>query len=499
MEQRDAVEETAEQTEKQPAKKESIKEAVSIFRAYDVRGKYPDGINEDIAYLIGRAFATIFCKPGSKSAGSRPGVSVGASVTVAVGGDSRLSTPAIKDMLIQGLIDSGADVADIGMAATPVVYFAAYKLGYDYGIAVTGSHLGKEFNGMKFCDSNGIPISFEGGLEKIKELTETKRVRVVTDAQRGTIKTRDVSDDYVKFMSSLFPLSLRGMTVVVDGANGAAGKLYARALRAAGADVIEMYCEPDGNFPNHTPDPMDKEFIVDLQRRIKAAGADVGMGFDGDGDRINFVDERGGVVDTNHIFSLMIEDALKEKANKGAMIVHDVLCSKLVDDVIEAAGGVSLTWRVGHTYIANKCFEEKALMAGEVSGHYFFKEANYADDVLVAGFKILKILKETGKSLSKLTKKYPRFYNYGDRVPVKEEEKFAFIEQLKDRFASQGLNIMTMDGVRVNFDNGWMLFRPSNTEAKISMGYESSDPKEFQKIKQMAEDIIKRIPKPKEK
>ncbi len=460
----------------------------SIFRAYDVRGKYPDELNENIAYLIGRAFATVFCNSNEAQC-----VASG-KLNIAVGGDARLSTPSIKENLIQGLVDSGANVVNIGMVPTPVVYFACYKLGYDYGIAVTGSHLEKDYNGMKFCDANGIPISFEAGIDKIKELVETKKVKVVAKEDVGQIENKDVLDDYVKFMLSLFPISLKGFKIVVDGANGAAGKLYSRILRACGADVIEMYCDPDGNFPNHTPDPMKKEFIIDLKLKVKETKADVGFAFDGDGDRINVVDKNGNVVDTNHVFSLMIEQVLKE--NKGGKIVHDVLCSKLVEDVIKEAGGIPIICRVGHTYIANKCFNENALMAGEVSGHYFFKESNYADDVLVAALKILKIMKNSGKHLSELTRKYPLFYYYGDRFPVKEEEKFSFIEQLKERLASQGLNIMTMDGVRVNFENGWMLFRPSNTEAKISMGYESSDPEEFGMIKQMAEEIIKEIPKP---
>jgi len=451
-----------------------------IFRAYDVRGKYPDEINEDVAYLIGRAFATVFCKQG-------------VSVTVAVGGDARLSTPSIKQSLIKGLTDSGANVVDIGMVPTPVVYFACYNAGYDYGIAVTGSHLAKGNNGLKFSDPNGIPIGFDEGLSKIMQLVKSRKFREVPKSKKGRVSKADVSADYIKFMSSLFPTSLKDVRIVVDGANGAAGQLYSEVFRKCGADVVEMYCEPDGNFPNHTPDPMDSEFIVDLQAKVKQTKANLGVAFDGDGDRINIVDERGSVIDTNHIFSLMIEDGLEE--SKGAAIVHDVLCSKLVDDVIVAAGGSPITWKVGHTNIAKKCFDEGALMAGEVSGHYFFKEANYADDVLVAGLKILKIMKRTGKKLSELTVKYPKFYSFGDRIAVKDEEKFGFIEQLKEKLASQGFNVITMDGVRVDFENGWMLFRPSNTEAKISMGYESSDKQEFDRIKQLADDIIKTIPK----
>ena len=441
----------------------------TIFRAYDVRGKYPGQINEDAAYLIGRAFATIH------------------GGTVVVGGDSRISTPALKESIIRGLVDSGADVVDIGMVPTPAIYFACYGLGIGAGIMVTGSHLAGEYNGFKFSKPNGIPISFDGGLSEIKELVETKKF----GQGAGTIKKMDVSDEYIKFIKSMFPTNLEGIKIIIDGANGSSGRLYAKALRECGAEVTELYCEPDGNFPNHQPDPMDKDFIIDLESKVKEIGADIGLAFDGDGDRINIVNENGKMVDTNHVFCLMIEDALK---NQAGCVVHDILCSKLIDDVTRMAGGVPITWKVGHTNIAEKCFDENAIMAGEVSGHYFFKEANYTDDVLVAGLKILKIIKDSGKNLSELIGHYPHFYSFKDRLPVREEEKFNFIEQLKDSLSSKGFDIMTMDGVRVNFDNGWMLFRPSNTEAKISIGYESSDKEEFEKIKQLAQDIIKTIP-----
>lgn len=391
----------------------------TIFRAYDVRGTYPTEIDEEAAYLIGRAFATIFGGP------------------VVVGGDARLSTPSLKKSLIKGLVDSGIDVIDIGMVPTPVVYFACYKLGYGYGIVVTGSHLTKEQNGFKFSNKNGIPISFDEGLHKIMELVETKNFK--ESAVVGHVKKADVRGEYAKFMKSLFSTSLKGIKIIVDGANGAAGELYSKILGQCGAEVIELYCEPDGNFPNHTPDPMEKSFIIDLERKVKETGANAGIAFDGDGDRINVVDENGNIVNANHSFSMIIEDTLKE--NKGGKIVHDVLCSKLIDDVTKEFGGTPITWKVGHTYIAQKCFDEGALLAGEVSGHYFFKEASYADDVLIAGLKILKIMKNSGKNLSELSKKYPHYHSFGDRLLVKEEEKFNFVEQLKDKLASQGFEM----------------------------------------------------------
>ena len=444
---------------------------MTLFKAYDVRGEYPKDLNEDAAYRIGRAFATF----------------LGKKTTVAVGGDSRLSTPLLKEKFIQGLLDSGMDVVDLGMTPTPVVYFCGYKLGYEAAVEITGSHLTKEYNGMKFCGPNGIAISYDEGLNKIESIFKGGKFA----EGKGKLVKKDVLPQYAEYIKKLGE-DFSGIKIVVDGANGAAGKLYSQILRECGADVVEIFCEPDGNFPNHTPDPMNKEFIKNLERKVIEQKADIGMAFDGDGDRLNIVDDGGNIANSNHIFSLLAQDVLKE--NAGGKIVHDVLCSKLVDDVINSSSGIPITSRVGHSIITKKCLEENAVMAGEVSGHYFFKEAEYTDDVLVACLKILKIMKENEKSLSELTSVFPKFFEHSDRLPIKEDKKFEFIKNLKEQLANKGHDILTMDGVRVNFDNGWMLFRPSNTESKISLGYESSDREEFEKIKSLAEEIVKTIP-----
>jgi phosphomannomutase/phosphoglucomutase len=452
---------------------------MGVFHRYDVRGVYPSELNENLAEKIGRAFGIFLQK---KNQGR-----------VVVGYDARLSSPAIKNSVIIGLTECGIDVIDIGMAATPVVYFCCYKLGLGWGIAVTGSHLTKEYNGMKFCNEAGIPISHEMGLGKIEELALSENFRPTT--AKGSVSKKNVEVDYANFMKSFAKKKFSGIKIVVDGANGAAGKLYAKILRECGADVVELYCEPDGNFPNHTPNPMKKEFIVDLEKKVREVGADLGVAFDGDGDRIAVVDENGAVCNSNHIFAMMIEDALKNAGDaENKKIVHDVLCSKLIDDVTIKNGGVPIAWNVGHTLIAAKCFEENAMMAGEVSGHYFFREANYTDDVMMACLKILGVLKNSGGQLSELTKKYPKFYEFQSRIPVRPDAKFQFIENLKKELAKQ-YEIMTMEGVRVNFENGWMLFRASNTEPVISMGYESSSKEEFEKIKSIADEIIKKIPR----
>ncbi len=442
-----------------------------IFKAYDIRGIYPSELDEETAYLIGRAFATIY---KDKS--------------VVVGGDARISTPNLKNYLINGLLESGVKVIDAGITATPVIYFSCYGLGYDAGIMVTGSHLEKDHNGMKFCDASGIPIGYDAGLFRVKEIV--KEARFVS--KKGECSAKDLTTPYTNFIKGLFPTGFKGLKIVVDGANGSAGKLYSNILRNLGIEVIELYCNPDGRFPNHTPDPMKEEFIDDLKREVISKSADSGFGFDGDGDRLAVVDEKGNRVNTNHVFSLMIEDSLR--ANNGGKIIHGVLCSKLVEDITLKNDGIPISSKVGHSYIAAKCAEEGALIGGEVSGHYFFKESNYSDDVMVACVKLLKILKERTPSLSDLIRKYPVFYEESKRMPIRKGMKFLFIEELKKKLIAQGYDLITLDGVKVKFDQGWMLFRASNTEDKISLGYESSDKGEFERINQIVEEITSTIP-----
>ncbi len=443
----------------------------SIFKAYDIRGIYPSELDNESAYLIGRAFATIYKDKN-----------------VVVGGDARVSTPHLKKYLISGLLESGANVIDVGMTATPVIYFSCYGLEYDAGIMVTGSHLERDYNGMKFCDASGIPIGYDAGLFRVKEIVKEKRFL----SKKGELSDKDLTMSYTKFIKGLFPKGFKGLKIVVDGANGSAGKIYANILRNLGVEVIELYCNPDGMFPNHTPDPMKKEFIDDLRQEVISKSADSGFGYDGDGDRLAVVDEKGTSVNTNRIFSLIVEEALR--TNKGGKIVHGVLCSKLVEDIILKNGGIPIACKVGHSFIAAKCAEEGALVGGEVSGHYFFKESNYSDDVMVACVKLLKIMKEVATPLSDLTRKYPVFYEESKRIPVKKGMKFSFIEELEKKLTSEGYDLITLDGVKVKFDQGWMLFRASNTEDKISLGYESSDKSEFEKISRIVEEIILTIP-----
>lgn len=443
-----------------------------IFKAYDIRGIYPTELNEDMFYKIAQAFA-VFIK------GKR----------IVVGGDNRLSTPSLKKSFTQGLLDSGIDVTDIGTVATSMVYFSCYKLGFDGGAMITASHNPKEFNGIKLCGSDGLAVGFENGLDKVKKIMEKSQFK----KGKGKLNTANILNDYKKFIKSLSK-NLNGMKIVVDGSNGSAGLIYSDILRSLGADVIELFCEPDGNFPNHKiPDPLIDENLKEIKLEVKRTKSNIGLAFDGDGDRIVIVNEKGEKVNTNHIIALLSEKILMK--NKNAKIVFDILVSQVVEEVIRKNNGIPIVSPVGHSVIPRKCREHKAPFAGEASSHYYFKESNYTDDTLVAAVKILDIIISEKKKLSELTNKYPTYNQVIEkRVPILEEMKFEFIENLKHEFKKQGYEISTIDGVKIKFKNGWAVFRASNTESKIVISYESPNINDFKNIGKFVDNVINKIP-----
>lgn len=444
-----------------------------IFKAYDIRGVYPTELNEEIIYKIAKAFA-VFTNVKN----------------IAVGGDNRLSTPSLKNSFIKGLLDSGVDVIDIGMVSTSMVYFACYRLGFEGGAMITASHNPKEFNGIKLCNSEGLAIGLEDGLEEIKKLVEKSEFK----KGNGKLGRMDIYGEYAKFINTIVPNSFNGIKIVIDGSNGSAGLVYAKVLRLLGANVIELFCQPDGSFPNHQiPDPLIEENLNEIKSKVKSLNADIGFALDGDGDRLVIIDNTGEKVHANRITALLAENCLSK--NEGAKIVYDVLSSQMVEEVIKENGGIPVVWKVGHSFIPRKCKEIDALFAGEASSHYFFKESSYTDDTLVAAVKILDILVSEKKKLPDLISKYPLYPQVLEkRIPIAEQVKFEFIENLKEDFLKRGYEISTLDGVKVKFEKGWAVFRASNTESKIVISYESTDSEEFKKIEAVVNDVIKRIP-----
>jgi phosphomannomutase len=446
---------------------------MSIFRAYDVRGIYPTEVNEEVALKIGKAFGSF--NPGK----------------IVVGDELRLSSPSLKKELIKGLLSAGATVIDIGTVTSPIVMFAIRHLKCDGGINVTASHNPKEYNGFKFYYKGGIPIDFETGLIKIQDILEKEKF----SEGKGKLIKKDIMKDYSDFILSMIKLKTPvKMKIVVDAGNGSIGRIYPKIFKRLGLDVYELFCEPDGNFPNHEPNPSKIENLSQLQEKVLELRADLGFAYDGDGDRLAVVDKNGGIVYVGVIFSILINNALKKEP--GSKIIYTVLDSKAIDDVIREEGGIPVVSRVGHTYITQKMVDEGAVVAGELSGHYFFKETFGADDALFASLKVIETLVNSNKKISDFADKFPKYFSQvseGLRIPIKEIEKFNFIEKLKDDFKSRGFNLDTTDGVKILFDDGWALFRPSNTEPIISISYEAENKASFERIKNFVDDIIKRI------
>lgn len=448
---------------------------MSIFRAYDIRGIYPKDLNEEIALKIGKAFGTY--NPGK----------------IVVGMDTRLSSPSLKKALIKGLMSTGANVIDIGMVTTPMVMFATRHLKCDGGVMVSASHNPKQFNGFKFYRKNAIPISYESGINEIQKIFGRENF----SKGKGTLAKKDITGNYSNFLLSKIkvekPINLK---VVVDAGNGPTGIITPKVLKKLGITVYELYCEPDGNFPNHEPNPSKPENLVDIKKKVLEVNANLGFAYDGDGDRIAVIDEDGEVVYVGVIFSILIKHILTEKP--GSKIVYTPLDSKAIEDVIKRHDGVPLLCRVGHTFITQKMLEEDALLAGEISGHYYFKETYGSDDALFASLKLIESLIKSGKDFSDYAKSLPKYFSQvseGLRVPIKESEKFPFIEKLKKEFKEKGYEISTIDGVKVFLKDGWALFRPSNTEAVISMSYEARTKKGLERMKKFVKKIVKKIPR----
>lgn len=447
-----------------------------ICKMYDIRGIYPAELDETFARKIGAAAGTLLGKK------------------LVIAGDARNSTPELKNALIEGLLSAGCEILDIGKVPTPMLIFSIKHLSSAGGIMVTASHNPKEYNGLKFFDSASLPIVRDGGYDKLVKLTETGAFK----QGKGKIRNIDVTGDYINFVLSKSGVtSLAGKKLVIDCGNGIAGQIYPAIFEKLGAEVVRLFCELDGNFPNHPADPAQKENLRDLAKKVKDVDADFGFGYDGDGDRLGIVDKNGNILDTLLVFSILINRCMQEHPNSA--IVYDILTSQKIYDLIKIKGGAPIVTRVGHPFIITKMVERKAWLGAELSGHFYHLQESYSDDdALFATLKFLKEL-ESGKTLKDYEKEIPRYYSAvseEQRILVNADFKQKFIEDLEKRVRQEGRQIDTLDGVKIFFKNGWAIFRPSNTEPKIAYAYESSDKEEFEEIKRFVDDILKEVPKP---
>jgi phosphomannomutase/phosphoglucomutase len=428
---------------------------MSIFRAYDIRGTYPDQLDERLAEKIGKAFGTM--NPG----------------TVAVGMDTRTSGPSLKEALIKGMLSTGANVIDLGMVPTPLLYFAVAHYGLDGGIQVSASHNPKEYNGLKFCGKGGVCIGYDDGINEVERMVSEESFAV----GEGTLEERDAASDYISHVLARVRVGRR-LKVVIDAANGAGCALGPEAFRRAGCDVIELFCEPDGSFPNHEADPLKTETLRSLQEKVRETGADLGVAYDGDADRLGMVDEKGQAVDNNKIFVLLLREELRKAP--GAKILYEVITSRIVEDEIRKGGGIPVLSRVGHTFIQQTMLSDGCVFGGETSAHYFYKENYCFDDAIFASLKVAEIA--SAGTLSEAVKTVPEYFTSKQYRPhCADGRKFSLVEELGEKLKDK-YEIIDIDGVKAVFDDGWFIVRVSNTAPQLVVRWEATTNEAFERI-----------------
>ncbi|MFL2541171.1 MAG: phosphomannomutase/phosphoglucomutase [Candidatus Latescibacterota bacterium] len=422
----------------------------SIFKAYDIRGVYPDPLNEEVAYALGRSFVALL------ECGE-----------VVVGRDMRLSSPAIKEHLIRGLTEQGADVVDIGMVGTDQYYHACATLNRP-GLMVTASHNPPQYCGFKMVRDMPYLLSGDSGIQDLRRLVEEDGWG--EPSTQGQVRRQDVSQGFIdKVLELVDPAEMKPLKVVADTGNGMVGPILQQVYDRLPVELIGMYLDPDGSLPNHGLDPMQPENRADLERRVTAEGADIGFAFDGDGDRFFVVDDRGHFVPGDFVTALM--GCYMLERDPGGKVVYDVRCSWAVPDLIREVGGTPIIERVGHSFLKPRIFEEGAIYAGELSGHYYFREFYGADSGVVPSLVMLEMLSKRGAKLSELLAPLENKYYLSSEINSRVEDPAAKIEGLAKRYSDGKLE--RIDGISIAFDDWHFNVRTSNTEPLLRLNLEA--------------------------
>jgi phosphomannomutase len=442
-----------------------------VFKAYDVRGVYPSDLDEEGAYAIGRAYVEEF-----------------EARRIAVGRDMRISSPTMAAAVIDGAADGGADVVDIGLAGTEMLYFAVGELGLDGGIAVTASHNPKEYAGMKIVRAGALPVGGESGLLDVRDRAVAGFGNVV---RRGNVTQQDVWEPYVERVLSFVDVSaLKPLRIVVDAANGMAGVMLPPVLeRLPMLDVVRCYFEPDGTFPNHEPNPLLPENRAFIVSKTREEGADLGVAYDGDADRCFFVDDTGEFVPGDFVTALLAESVLEKEP--GGKVIYDVRASWAVPQAIEAAGGVPLMNRVGHAYIKHRMREEGAVFGGEVSAHYYFRDFTQADTGVVPFLVLVELLAKRGQKLSQILEPYRSRYFLTGEINTPVADVPSKLRELEERYAAEGGVVTHLDGVSVDFDDWHFNVRPSNTEPLLRLNLEALSQEEMERRRDEVLGVIR--------
>ncbi|MBN1365262.1 MAG: phosphomannomutase/phosphoglucomutase [Syntrophaceae bacterium] len=439
-----------------------------VFREYDVRGFVNKDLNEDFVFNLGRAIGTYAVKNRIKN--------------MTIGRDCRLSSEAYQNFLIKGLNSAGINTIEIGLCATPILYFSIRHLHVGGGVMVTGSHNPPNFNGFKICI--GHSTIYGKQIQELRKIMESGRYT------RGasSAKQKDISKDYENYLFRKIKIK-RKIKAVVDAGNGVGGLFALPLLKRYGCEIFPINCEPDGNFPNHSPDPTVEENLIELIKLVRKNKADLGIAFDGDADRLVAINDKGEIIWGDKLLLLFARQVLKK--NPRSSIIGEVKCSQLLFDDIRNHSGNAIMWKAGHSLIKAKMKREKAVLGGEMSGHFFFADRYFGyDDGIYAALRLLEILSETGKKLSELLADVPKTFSTPEiRVDCTDDKKIQIVNRIKKHFQNTP-GIVEIDGIRIPFANGWALVRSSNTQPVIVLRFEANSEKNLQLIRDEVEPLL---------
>ncbi|MGA9524258.1 MAG: phosphomannomutase/phosphoglucomutase [Myxococcaceae bacterium] len=445
-----------------------------IFREYDIRGLVDKDLTDDVVELLGKGLGTVVKRKGGR--------------TVVVGRDCRESSTRFRDALSKGLTSTGINVVDIGVVPTPLTYFAANTLPVDGLAMITGSHNPPEYNGFKIGAGK---TTFHGS--EIQDLRRMIEKQDFETGPTGKVSSFDIVTPYNHFIRQTVKVGRKGMKIVIDAGNGTGGEVAVPLFRSMGFEVVPLFCEMDARFPNHHPDPTVVENLEDLIEAVHREKAEVGIAYDGDSDRIGVIDDKGNILWGDQLMILFARYVLKE--SPGAAIVGEVKCSYTLYDDIAKHGGKPVMWKAGHSLIKAKMKEEHAELAGEMSGHIFFKNRYYGfDDAVYSSARLLEILTHEDKKLSELLSDVPKTFASPElRVDVTEEKKFEIVRRATELLRSQGHEVIDVDGVRVTFPDGWGLIRASNTQPILVLRYEASTNERLGEIRKLIENTVEKV------
>src|ERR671915_1152502 len=446
----------------------------SIFKAYDIRGVYPDNLNEDVARDIGRAFVNYLGLSGSRVVAAR---------------DMRLSGEALEKAFIEGVTQAGADVLHLGLVSTDALYFAVGHLEEPGGAMITASHNPKEYNGFKLCREDAIALSGEQGIGQIRDLIVSGKLPKPAE-YAGSVEESDIAEDYAEHCLTFINTDdLRPLKIVVDAGNGMAGKMLPPIFEKLPFEYVPMYFELDGSFPNHPPNPIEPENMKELQERVVAEGADFGAAFDGDADRVFVVDEKGETISGDLLATLVAKNVLEKEP--GATILYSAVCSKAFPELVEREGGTAIRTKAGHSIIKPQMRENNAAFVGEHSGHFYFRDNYFADSGIIAMLTVAELVARQDGPLSDLLTPIDPYVRSGE-INSEVEDQESTLKEIEEHYAQRGdPKIDHLDGLTVDYGDWWFNLRPSNTEPLLRLNVEAGDRETLERERDELLDLIR--------